>query len=285
MCASPSLANPVGVLTLTTEPAKRPLPLPPSIIAAAAAIQRLHSFRFVPAREAVEQLTVRQESSRILLLYRRYFPRQFAHSTASTQIPIQQSERGYSERELEFFNLIDRHLFPLPEMMFEAERLPSIPIYPQGTDWEDEPENLRLCLRAAMTLVSEEDGMFWEAWLPPQLRPEAGERNWDRFAELCRNARGLAVRFPLLIELVGHDTGNMWLDTSWEMSWEEYPWEETAVEYLKREWRKAQRIFAQLDPLMDQMDKHPRYWLKRLVRLWNSALKPVATTQAQKIVP
>lgn len=64
--------------------------------------------------------------------------------------------------------------------------------------------------------------------------------------------------------------------------WEEYPWEETAMEYLKKEWRKAQRIFAQLNPLLDQVDKHPRYWLKRLVKLWNNALKTADTIRPQK---
>ena len=158
-------------------------------------------------------------------------------------------------------------------MMFDMERQSSIPIYPQGVDWEDERENMRLSLRAAMALVSDDDTMLWEAWLPPYLRPESGERDWGRFAELCRNAKGLAVRFPLLLGLVALDTGNMWLDVSWECCWEEYPWEETAMEYLKKEWRKAQRIFAQLNPLLGQMDKHPRYWLKRLVKLWNAAIK------------
>jgi hypothetical protein len=220
-----------------------------------------------------------RESSRILHLYRRYFPQQFAHSIASTRIPIQHHEPGYSERELEFFNLVDQRLFPLPEMLFDMERLPSIPIYPQGVDWEDERDNMRLSLRAAMALVSDDDTMLWEAWLPAHLRPEPGERDWDQLAELCRHARGLTVRFPLLLELVALDTGNMWLDTNWECAWEEYPWEETAMEYLRKEWRKAQHIFAQLNPLLDQMDKHPRYWLKRLVMLWNNAIKVPSTAR------
>ncbi len=273
MCARASLANPAGVLNPIIEPVEPTLPAPPLVVSAATAIQRLRSFRIIPAREAIEQLVVWQETSRILLLYRRYFPQQFARSTASTLIPIHHNERGYSERELEFFNLIDRHLFPLPEMMFDMERLSSIPIYPQGVDWEDERDNMRLSLRAAMALVSDDDTMLWEAWLPQHLRPESGERDWDRFAELCRMVKGLAARFPLLLGLVALGTGNMWLDTTWECCWEEYPWEETAMEYLKKEWRKAQRIFAQLNPLLNQMDKHPRYWLKRLVKLWNSAIK------------
>jgi hypothetical protein len=45
------------------------------------------------------------------------------------------------------------------------------------------------------------------------------------------------------------------------------------MEYLKKEWRQAQRIFDQLDPLLEAMDKHPRYWLKRLVMIWNRAIK------------
>ncbi|MBI3913762.1 MAG: hypothetical protein HY327_06200 [Chloroflexi bacterium] len=257
--------------------------VPPQLVSAAAAIQRLRSIKFIPAREVVEQLGVWQESSHILFLYRRYFPQQFTRSTASTVIPIHHAERGYSERELEFFKLVDQHLFPLPEMMFDMERLPSIPIHPQGVDWEDEPENLRLSLRAAMALVSDDDAMLWEAWLPPLLRPASGERDWDHFAELCRHAKGLAVRFPLLIELVGHDTGNMWLDVSWETGWEDYLWGEAEMEYLKKEWRKAQRIFTQLNPLLDRMDKHPRYWLKRLVKMWNRALKTVPTSSANQV--
>lgn len=272
MCASACLANTSGVLTHPFESVTSTSSAFP-VVSATVTIQRLRAFRIHSAREAVSQLAVWQESSRILLLYRRYFPQQFARSTASTLIPIHHNEPGYSARELEFFTQVDRHLFPLPEMMFDMERLPSIPIYPQGIDWEDERENMRLSLRAAMALVSDDDTMLWEAWLPPHLRPQSGERDWECFGELCRAARGLAARFPLLLGLVALDTGNMWLDTTWECCWEQYSWEETVMEYLKKEWRKAQRTFAQLNPLLDRIDQHPRYWLKRLVKLWNSAIK------------
>ncbi|CAG0941138.1 hypothetical protein ANRL1_00400 [Anaerolineae bacterium] len=276
MRASPSHANPGRVLTPTLGAHTQSLTSFPTIVSAAAAIQRLRAIRFMPAREAVAQLGVWQESSRILQLYRQYFPQEFARSTASTSVPIHHGEPGYSMRELEFFGRIDQSLFPLPSMLFDMERLPNIPVYPMGVDWEDERENTRLSLRAAMALVSDDDTMLWEAWLPPHLRPLSGERDWKYFAELCRHAKGLAVRFPLLLELVALDTGNLWLDASWDTSWDEYPWEEKAIEYLKNEWRKAQRIFAQLDPLLDRMDKHPRYWLTRLVKLWNGAIKVTA---------
>ncbi len=246
---------------------------PPQIVSAAKAIRRLQCVRFTPASEAVEQLAVWQETSRILHLYRRYFPQEFARSTASTVIPSQGGERGYSDREVEFFHLVDQRLFPLPDPLFDSERLPSIPIYPQGLDWEDERENLRVSLRAAMALVTDDDGILWDAWLPKDLRPASGERDWSRFVQQCRKAKGRTTRIPMLIQLAAHNTGNMWLDMTWEYSWEEYLWREDEMEFLIREWRKAQRILAQLNPLLDQMDNHPRYWLRRLVKLWNDALK------------
>jgi hypothetical protein len=83
-------------------------------------------------------------------------------------------------------------------------------------DWEDERENMRLSVRAAMALVSDDDALIWEAWLPQELRPQSGERDWARFAELCRQSKGLAARLPLLLEFAALDTGNLWLDTSWE---------------------------------------------------------------------
>lgn len=276
MRASTSHTNPGRVLTPNLGVHTQSLTHFPAIVSAATAIQRLRAIRFIPAREAIAQIAVWQESSRILQLYRQYFPQEFAYSTASTIVPIHHGEPGYSEREHEFFKLVDQRLFGLPETMFDMERLPGIPIYPIGIDWEDERENARLSLRAAMALVSDDDTMLWDAWLPPHLRPLSGERDWKCFAELCRNAKGLAVRFPLLLELVALDTGNLWLDTTWDTSWEEYPWEEKAIEYLKKEWRKAQHIFAQLDPLLERMDKHPRYWLTRLVKLWNGAIKVTA---------
>ncbi|MBI5031616.1 MAG: hypothetical protein HZB51_13895 [Chloroflexi bacterium] len=273
MCASASPSNPAGILTPSREVHSPIFSGVPLIVSATTAIQRLRTVRFIPARQAIAQLAVWQESSHILQLYRRYFPQEFARSTTSTVVPIHQGEPCYSERELEFFRLIDQRLFPLPEVMYDMERLPSIPLYPQGIDWEDERENLRLSLRAAMALVSDDDSMLWEAWLPVNLRPALGERNWELFDELCRRSRGLAVRFPLLLEFVGLDTGNAWLDSNWECCWENYPWEESAMEYLRKEWRKAKRIFAQLNPLLDRMDQHPRYWLKQLVKLWNRAIK------------
>ncbi len=247
--------------------------LPLGHLSAERAVRRLRSLRLTPARLALDRLNELRESSRLLYLYRKHFPQAFARSTASTVIPGQADEPGHSEREVEFFALVDRHLFPLPEFLFDSGRLPSIPVYPQGVDWEEDRENLRLSLGASMALVSGEEDDLWKTYLPRNLRPENSPRDWEKLQEMCAKTNGLTARFPLLLDLVTHGTGNLWLDTSWEYAWEEIPWEEKAMDHLIEEWRKAQAIWARLDPLLDHIDRHPRYWLRRLVNLWNGAIK------------
>lgn len=251
-------------------------PLPLGRLSAELAVRRLRSLRLTPARRAIDRLNELRDSSRILHLYRRHFPEDFARSTASTVIPGHADEPGHSEREVEFFALVDRHLFPLPEFLFDSERLPSIPVYPQGVDWEEDRENLRLSLGAAMALVSGEEDELWKTYLPSNLSPEDSPRDWEKLQGMCAQANGLTARFPLLLDLVTHGTGNLWLDTSWENAWEDIPWDEKAMDHLINEWRKAQAIWARLDPLLDHIDRHPRYWLRRLVTLWNRAGKFVS---------
>ncbi len=257
----------------TTQPAN---PIAIRHVSAERAMRKLKSLRLTPVGRSLDRLDGLRESSRILSLYRMHFPQRFASSTASTSVPPRADECGYSERETEFFTLVDRELFPLPEFLLESERLPSIPVYPQGVDWEDDRENFRLSLRVTMAMVSGEDEEDWSRWVPRDLHPDNSPRNWTKFESLCKRAGGLTSRLPLLFDFVTHGTGNIWLDTSWEYSYEDLPWEERSMTYLIDEWRKAQQISARLDPLLDHIDAHPRYWLRRIVTLWNDAGKFVS---------
>jgi len=270
MCACASHANPTRILTQVAELPTSTLPVSHPIISTVAAIRKLRCLGFTSARDAVEQLGVWADATRILQLYYRYFPDEFARSTASVTIPRSGGEPGYSEREREFFRLVDEHLFPLCD--YDVERLPSIPVYPKGIDWDDPPETYCLAIRAVMALFVNQD-FPWTNWLPPTLRVETGELDWDRFKRLCQYGKGTVRQFPLLVELVAHDTGNLWLDTSFDCEWEPFAWEEAALNYLTREWQRARDLIAQINRALERMDAHPRYYLARLVRLWNRAVK------------
>ncbi len=126
-------------------------------------------------------------------------------------------------------NLVDRHLFPLPDFFFEDARFNVIPIYPQNADWEEEPENIRLPIRAAMTLFMEDPSPDWEEWLPSNLRPRLGALDWRKFERRCRRAGGLKARLPLLIRLASHNTGNLWLDADPGCEIQDFAWKEEDI--------------------------------------------------------
>ncbi len=237
-------------------------------------VSQLKRIRFLSAGEALLRLNTLSETSRILWLYRKYFPREYARSTASALVPVTpDGDCGYSEREKEFLELVDKRLFPMPDLFFDETRFDMIPIYPQGVDWDEELEYLRLSLRAGMELLQEEESPFWEQWLPANLRPKPGEHDWKKFEQVCRRVGGSATRLPLLIDLVSHNTGTLWLDAYWESGVEGFTWSEEDVQLLAKEWRAAQRFMNKVDPLLDRIEKHPRYWLTRLVKLWNASIK------------
>ena len=270
MRACASRSNPTRILTQVAESPTSTLPVSPPIISAAAAIRKLRGLGFTSARDAVAQLGVWADATRLLQLYRRYFPDEFTRSTASVTIPRIGGEPGYSEREREFFHLVDEHLFPLCD--YETERLPSIPVYPKGIDWDDPPETYCLAIRAVMALFVDHD-FPWTNWLPPTLHIETGELDWDKFKQVCQYGKGAVRQFPLLVELVAHDTGNLWLDYSFDYDWESFECEEAALNYLTREWQRARDLIAQINRALERMDAHPHHYLTRLVRLWNRAVR------------
>ncbi len=249
--------------------------LSPPVVTTSAetALRRLRSLRIASARSIVDQLATLGESSGILQMYRRHFPKEYARSRARTAIPTVNDEPGYSERELEFLKLVNRKLFPINDSMIDWERVSVIPIDPQGIDWEDDPECYRPAIRAAMALASGEDDQFWECWLPKKLRPTNGSRDSKRLARLCRRAGGFTGRFPMLLDWVTQSTGHFWLDITWQTCWEEFPWNDESIKLLTKEWNKSRKFLRRLYPLLDRIDQHPRYWIPRLIRLWNRAGK------------
>ncbi len=241
---------------------------------ATTALTQLKRIRFLSAQDAIEQLANLANTGQILWLYRKHFPREYSRSTASAEIPhSRDGESGYSAKEQEFMTLVDRHLFPLPDFFFDDARFNVIPIYPQGVDYEEDPEYLKLAIRAAMTLFLDEPSPDWQEWLPRKLQPQLGALDWRRFERQCRKAGGRKSRLPLLLQFVSHNTGNLWFDADMEWAIQDFAWREEDMRYLAKEWRRAQRFMGKLDELIERMEKHPRYWLAQLVRLWNACIK------------
>jgi hypothetical protein len=246
--------------------------LAPQVTAATQAIAELRRLKLRPARQTIEELGVWLDIGNMLLLYRRFFPDEWGRSTASVTVQWELGEAGYSEREMEFVCLVDKHMFPLSEFHFDSGRLAGIPVEPQGIEYDDDPDGFCLAIRAFMALCLDVD-FEWANWLSPGLGIERGERDWNRFADLCRCGKGAVRQFPLLLQLVAHDTGNLWFDSSYDYEWELFEWDEAAMRHLAFEWNRARELLPLMNAAMDRIDAHPRYYLPRLVRLWNSAVK------------
>jgi hypothetical protein len=83
--------------------------------------------------------------------------------------------------------------------------------------------------------------------------------------------------------LVAHDTGNLWLDYSFDYDWESFEWEEAALNCLTREWQRARDLIVQINRALERIDAYPRYYLTRLVRLWNRAIKSEVRDQKSEV--
>jgi hypothetical protein len=87
---------------------------------------------------AVEFLRLAHDSHFLLQLYREFFPRQWAASTAPLFAPARETP-VYTAREVEFFGLVDDQITPLwLDWLLEGEeeRCPYIPVRPlQDYDW------------------------------------------------------------------------------------------------------------------------------------------------------
>ena len=266
MCTGACHANPPRILTPSIQPSSS------SVISAAAAVQRLRGLGFTSAQDAVTQLGVWADATHLLQLYHRFFPDEFARSTASVAIPYVNGEPLYSEREIEFFRLVDERLFPLSDP-FDDVRFPFIPICPLGVDW-DLPHKEHLAIEAALGLLTGGQE-FPTAVLPLGLeiiQVDEVEPDWERFKELCAGERNALRDFPLVLAWVSQSTGNVWLDTPPYTS-DHYEWDTVTVDYLAREWQLARALIARIQRVSERMEAHPRYYLMRLARLWNRMVR------------
>ena len=77
---------------------------------------------------------------------------------------------------------------------------------------------------------------------------------------------------PDLIDVVGHDSGNFWVDVDEEqLGYEQVSWSEKAVRALAREWHAAQQIFRRQARAMDWLEQRPAR-IAQVVELWNACV-------------
>lgn len=250
------------------------------------AIQRLKACWLLNVNLAVHRLRSLVECAEMMRLYQHYFPTEYATSEKSWVLDLDHG-RAYSPRELEFMELIGRHLFPIAhEWMDEAEeRLYSIPIDSQAVNGEDLREQ-RPGLQALIGLIggpySEVD---WTALLasspgsqPPLTDLDAQQQyevNWDQFEARCAKLGQPLQKIGAALGVIGYGTGTVWLDYTDEMmsyGGFDFPWTVEIIDVLTAEWQKAETMLDNLVEVLNWLEARPGR-IGRLVAVWNRCLR------------
>jgi hypothetical protein len=255
----------------------------------AAAIERLKGLQtkywMIDAEAAIERLGYLLGRTDILLLYRHYFPKAYRESHAS---PWCASPNGHSPRELEFFQLVSTRLFPIAEAVMDGidERCDAIPLETAALDPEV-IENWSVPWQMLFTFVEGGSGygesIDWNAvqtWLPPGAdlpAPVTSRRgydvNWKRFLRRAARLHPRLKHLRVALQVAGFSTGNNFLDVPYDMLYNsEMPeWTAENVDWLAKEWRRAQPIIKQANAVTRWLEARPKR-LADLIALFNACV-------------
>lgn len=237
---------------------------------------RARNFNAVAAYEQVGKFVSERQK---YLLFQKYFPDAWRNSrTSFFKAGVYEN---YTEKTNEFFELVNRHLFPLlsgwnedPETDFD-----NFNIFSLNVDFccEDiEYENLRISYVAALLFFSG-DEEIWEFLthnyhISQDDLPEINRYSFDKIWHLEKTGRiGL---YLTIFEVIDHSTGNPWLDTTNCHYNEYFSWNEQTVELLTKSYREAQEMLEKTEILDALIETNPKEILGEMIALWNTGQIP-----------
>lgn len=223
-----------------------------------------------------------QIALRVMSIYRDSFPEEYARS----QAPLYSTQR-----EHEFYRLVNKHLFPLclnAELEDELEIriaadpyffLPYIPVRgAQQHNWLEgccSFQKLQTVFKVVLVLSGQSrDG--WAALarhfgLTQEASPPLAAYGWTHFLYSCAVEETPLRHLPLAFYMVGYRTGNPWLDLPTPACVAGFEWSHEAVARLLFKRAEADAMnyrVGELDRWLNE-DAVPR--IARAVELWNEA--------------
>lgn len=240
------------------------------------AVDHLSLFRHLTISGVLDFLSGLRFRFNIFHLYQHFFPEQYARSEASPH-PTPNSG-SHSPREIEFFELVLSHLFPIldPGVLDDEARFDGIPIEVCGITYDD-ADQLDVCCRVvgaavgALGLDWEDVTGEWPVALPEPLARQRGKvLDLEKFEGLCRKRRRLWAHVPVMMRIACNETGNDFLDVTYETSFEWPPWTLENVEYLRQEWARADQMLSQAEKVREWLKEHPRR-MATVITLMNRA--------------
>lgn len=210
-------------------------------------------------------------------LFREFFPAAWACSLTSFQLSSA-SFGGIPERVAEFYEIVNRELFPiLDEWNEDPDFAPEeFSVRPLNIDFcceEFDYADLRTSFVAALMLFGAEDeeaaaclgertGIDGPSL--PKINVFPHEDTWSGKPE------GRAVLYRNILEFVDHSTGNPWLDSTWCQPPIPIDWTPDAVRYLAESYREAAKRIEAIDKLDRLIERDPKRILGEMISYWNT---------------
>lgn len=227
-----------------------------------------------------------------LALYAEFFPAQFRASKAPC-LPSARERADYryncgdegwphSEREVEFFHLVDAHLFPLPLWLLDdmAEMWAKVPNMGERSDWEDDdPDDFDTAQQLAGALINpawhtpEEVAASLGRPVPlfdpqPEQRQPSGEALRKVFGAQAEPLKHFADAWAVM----SGNTSNAHIDPQCLCgSCDVYRWTSEDLTYLAEQYVEKGEIIARVRLLGTWLGKSPRKRIAQVIKLWNHA--------------
>lgn len=211
-------------------------------------------------------------------LYEHYFPDEFARSTKSI---VPALDEAYSEREGEFFDLVDTHFVPMPwflEIVGREERMYDLPIIALGREWwnGEELDEWEIGWLLLLWLIDEREGEnelrgrfpgVAEALLSLPLKK--GDLAFSALEQHCRQTKTPLAYLPEALNILYHDTGSWYLDTYTEEASDYIPFSQEGMDRAIVHKRRADRILKRADRFIAWIDADPIPRFKEVLTIWN----------------
>ncbi len=238
-------------------------------------------------------------SLELMQLYQEFFPTDFELAQAQGLSLLPSDGQSYSECEVQFFELVDRFLFPLPLAYwldglndpFGERRLAyTIPADSLGFDlehdlYEDLPFGWQLLLYL-MGVLDEDFLRTHGIWEDDELF-DIPVRRHDVSRTLltmrCQAQGGPLASFHLALQMLNNDTDSLYLNVTMDNPYMDACWTKANLEELSEQYLLALDIRKKANRFCDWLEEQPLPRFSAVVRLWNSCVRDT-TPREERVI-
>jgi hypothetical protein len=258
----------------------------PTIVSLPQACAYLIRLRLPISRDdAIERLSRWRDSLTLLDLYQANFPEAFAASTADL---LAEPDDPFGPRELEFFDLVERHLFYFNQDWYietcsDSWSL-SFPIPKLGVQiclCNDIFDEHSLGWQLLILLIGHTAAKTADLPLPQEICSELaplldaplpdGDFDWERFGEITQTVSSLGQRFVTAMRVLDQSTGNVYLDQGCCQDYEEAYWDQDWIDQLTLAYAEAEALMAEANEFVDWLAADPVSRMQEVVTVWRAA--------------